>query len=206
MIRHGARAVTSSLCMGKPAKGCLTFSKLGDLGLVGTCEGDMDSVLTQLLFGYAFGVPGFVTDPLFDTSKNAVIHAHCVSPTKMDGPAGERAPFILRTHRDDNHGAAVEVELRVGQEITCAKLANLNTMLLSAQKIVEIPDFDDRGCRTQITAQVADARKMLQNWGSGVIEKEGMMTLLHRVVFYGNHVQGVNQLAQLMGIKVVMEG
>ena len=206
MIQHGARAVTSSLCMGKPAKGCLTFSKLGDLGLVGTCEGDMDSVLTQLLFGYAFGVPGFVTDPLFDTSKNAVIHAHCVSPTKMDGPAGERAPFILRTHRDDNHGAAVEVELRVGQEITCAKLANLNTMLLSAQKIIEIPDFDDRGCRTQITAQVADARKMLQNWGSGVIEKEGMMTLLHRVVFYGNHVQGVNHLAQLMGMKVVMEG
>jgi hypothetical protein len=206
MIRSGARAITSSLCMGRPAKGCLTFSKLNDLGLVGTCEGDMDSALTQLIFGYAFGVPGFVTDPLFDISKNAMMHAHCVSSTKMDGPAGPRAPFTLRSHRDDNHGAAVEVELRVGQEITCAKLVNLDTVLVSAQKIIEIPDFDDRGCRTQITAQVADAQKMLQNWGSGLLEKDCMMTQLHRVVFYGDHVPNVRHLAQLMGMKVVMEG
>jgi len=207
MIRHGAQAITSSLCMGKPAKGCLTFSKLNDLGKVGACEGDMDSTLTMLLFAHAFGKPGFITDPLFDTSRNAVIHAHCVASTKMDGPGSPgRAPFTLRTHRDDNHGAAVQVELRVGQEITCAKLVNLDTMLLSAQKIVEIPSFDDRGCRTQITAEVADARRMLENWGSGIIEREGMMTLLHRVVFYGNHVEDVRQMAILTGMKVVMEG
>jgi hypothetical protein len=206
MIQHRAQAIASSHCMGAPAKGCLTFSKLNDLGLVGACEGDMDSTLTMLLFGYAFGKPGFITDPLFDLSRNAVIHAHCVASTTMDGPGTKRAPFLIRTHRDDNHGAAVEVELRVGQEITCAKLVNLDTVLLSAQKIVEIPDFDDRGCRTQCTAQVADARKMLADWGSGLLEKTGMMTLLHRVVFYGNHVDNVRDLAQLLGLKVVMEG
>lgn len=206
MIQHGARAITSCHCMGAPAKGCLTFSKLNDLGMVGACEGDMDSTLTMLMFGYAFGKPGFITDPLFDLSKNAVIHAHCVAASKMDGPDGERAPFTLRSHRDDNHGAAVEVELRVGQEITCAKLVNLDTMLISAQKIIEIPDFDDRGCRTQCTAQVANARQMLDNWGSGILEKTDMMTLLHRVVFYGNHVDSVRDLAHLMNVRVVMEG
>lgn len=206
MIQHRAQAVTSTLCMHNPCNACLAFCKLNDLGLVGACEGDMDSTLTMLLFGYAFGKPGFITDPLFDVSKNAVIHAHCVAPTMMDGPGSKRHPFAIRTHRDDNTGAAVEVDLRVGQEITCAKLAHLDTMLLSAQKIIEIPDFDDRGCRTQCTAQVADARAMLANWGSGVLEKEGMMTLLHRVVFYGNHVANVRDLAQLLGIKVVMEG
>ena len=145
-----AQAMTSTLCMRHPCNACLAFCKLNDLGLVGACEGDMDSTLTMLMFGYAFGKPGFITDPLFDVSKNAVIHAHCVAPTKMDGPDGQRHPFAIRTHRDDNNGAAVEVDLRVGQEITCAKLANLDTMLLSAQKIIEIPDFDDRGCRTQM--------------------------------------------------------
>ena len=206
MIENRAQAVTSTLCMHDPCNACLAFCKLNDLGLVGACEGDMDSTLTMLMFGYAFGKPGFITDPLFDVSKNAVIHAHCVAPTKMDGVAGERHPFAIRTHRDDNKGAAVEVDLRVGQEITCAKLVNLDSMLLSAQKIIEIPDFDDRGCRTQCTAQVADARAMLANWGSGLIEQTGMMTLLHRVVFYGNHVDNVRDLAQLLGVKVVMEG
>ena len=58
----------------------------------------------MLLFAYAFGIPGFITDPLFDTSKNAVIHAHCVAPTRMDGPGTRARPFIIRTHRDDNRG------------------------------------------------------------------------------------------------------
>jgi hypothetical protein len=44
--------------MGNP-RGCLTFSKLNDLGYVGACEGDIDSTLTMLIFAYAFGVPGF---------------------------------------------------------------------------------------------------------------------------------------------------
>ena len=114
----------------------------------------MDSTLTMLMFGYAFGTPGFITDPLFDTSKNAVIHAHCVAPTKMDGPQA-RGTVHIRTHRDDNKGASLEVDLRVGHEITCAKLVNLDTMLISTGKIIEIPDFDDRGCRTQITTRGA---------------------------------------------------
>jgi len=206
MIQHGAQAITSTLCMNNPCNACLAFSKLNDLGLVGACEGDMDSTLTMLLFGYAFGKPGFITDPLFDVSKNAVIHAHCVAPTRMDGAGGSRHAFQIRTHRDDNRGAAVEVQLRVGQEITAAKLANLDTLLISVQKIVEIPDFDDRGCRTQCTAEVTDARQMLANWGSGILEKEGMMTLLHRVVFYGNHLHNARDLGQLFGVKTVVEG
>lgn len=206
MIQHGAQAITSTLCMNNPCNACLAFCKLNDLGLVGACEGDMDSTLTMLMFGYAFGKPGFITDPLFDVSQNAVIHAHCVAPTKMDGIDGPRHVFQIRTHRDDNRGAAVEVELRVGQEITCAKLANLDTLLISTQKIVEIPDFDDRGCRTQCTAEVVDARAMLANWGSGILEKEGMMTLLHRVVFYGDHLHNARDLGQLLGVKTVVEG
>ena len=184
---------------------CLGFSKLCDEGLVGACEADMDSTLTMLIFAYAFGTPGFISDPLFDTSKNALIHAHCTAPTRMDAPGGKRAPFLVRTHRDDNRGASLEVQMRVGQPVTCAKLANLTTMLISTGKITEITDFDDRGCRTQITTEVRDAHKMLANWGGGVLPND-MMTLLHRVVFYGDHLRGVKDLASLMGLKVVEEG
>jgi hypothetical protein len=36
--------------------------------------------------------------------------------------------------------------------------------------------------------------------------KGDTMTLLHRVVFYGNHMQAIQDLATLMGTKVVVEG
>jgi len=204
MIQERAQAITSSHCMGEPAKGCLTFSKLNDLGLVGACEGDMDSTLTMLLFAHAFGVPGFISDPLFDTSKNAVIHAHCTSTTKLDGPTGKRAPFLIRTQCDSNQGVSLEVQMRIGQEITCAKLVNLDTMLISTGKIIELTDFHDRGCRTQITTEVANARNMARNWGGGVLDGD-MMTLLHRVVFYGSHIECMRDLAPLRGWRVVEE-
>jgi len=204
MIKERAQAITSSGCMGGPAKGCLTFSKLNDLGLVGSCEGDMDSTLTMLMFAYAFGIPGFITDPVFDTARNALIHFHCTSATKMDGPAGKRLPFTIRNQSDSDQGVSLDVENRVGQPVTCAKFVNLDTMLISTGKIVEVT-HDELGCRTQFVTEVADSRAMFQNWGAGVLGGD-VMTLLHRVVFYGNHLESVKRLGELMSFNVVEEG
>jgi len=204
MLKHGAQAVASSNCMGAPAKGCLAFSKLNDLGLVGACEGDMDSTLTMLMFAYAFGIPGFISDPVIDTARDDLIHFHCTCATKMDGPTGKRLPFSIRTQSDSERGVALEVENRIGQDVTCAKFVNLDTMLISTGKIFEIT-HDELGCRTQFHTKVADARKMFHNWGAGIIEG-GTMTLLHRAVFYGDHTQNIKHLGSLMGFKVVEEG
>ena len=203
MEKYKAQAITSSHCMGAPAKGCLTFSKLNDLGFVGACEGDIDSTLTMLIFQYAFGIPGFISDPVFDTSKNALIHFHCTCATKMDGPAGKPLPFTIRTQSDSERGVSLDVEQRVGQEVTCAKFINLDTMLISTGKIFKIT-HDELGCRTQFWTEVADAKSMFHNWGGGVLQG-GVMTLLHRDVFYGDHLEDIQRLAVLMGFKVVEE-
>jgi hypothetical protein len=204
MIKERARAIASSNCMGEPAKGCLTFSKLNDLGLVGACEGDMDSTLTMLMFRYAFDIPGFISDPVIDTSNNALIHFHCTSATKMAGPDSKRLPFTIRTQSDSERGVSLEVEMPIGQVVTCAKFINLDTMLISTGKIFKVT-HDELGCRTQFWTRVADADKMFLNWGAGVL-KGGVMALLHRDVFFGDHLQSIKNLGVLMGFKVIEEG
>jgi len=200
MQQERARAITIN-CLGLfrqknlPAYPCLGFCKLNDLGLVGACEADMNSTVTMLMFGYAFGIPGFISDPVIDTATNTVTHAHCVSATKMDGPFGPQCPYIIRSHMEDDKGASLQVKHHIGQMITAAKLVNLDTMLISTGKITGNPDVD-RGCRTKIATKVADARKILDNYASG----------LHRVIFYGDRVQSIKHLAALMGLKVVEEG
>ncbi len=200
MEEERAQAVTIN-CLGLfaqkrlPAYPCLAFCKMNDLGLVGVCEGDLDSTLTQLLFTYAFGVPGYVSDPVIDTSTNTVIHAHCVSATRMDGPAGERAPYIIRSHMEDNKGASLQVKMRTGQTITMAKLIREDSMLISTATITGNPD-SDRGCRTKIATKVADARKLLQGYEGG----------LHRVIFYGDRVRAIRDLGDLMRFKIIEEG
>jgi hypothetical protein len=203
MIQEKAQAVTSSHCMGNP-RGCLAFSKLNDLGMVGACEGDIDSTLTMLMFAYAFRVPGFISDPVIDKAKNALVHFHCTSATKMDGPGGKRLPFTIRTQTDSKGGVALEVENRVGQPVTCAKLVNLNTLLVTPGKILET-STSPMACRTQFAQSVPNARRLFMNWGENVIQG-GVMTLLHRVVFYGDHFEAVRDLGDLMGLKVIEEG
>jgi hypothetical protein len=203
MIQEKAQAIASSCCMGDP-RGCLTFSKLNDLGFVGACEGDMDSTLTMLLFAYAFRVPGFISDPVVDTAKNALVHFHCTSATKMDGPNGKRLPFIIRTQTDSKGGVALQVENRIGQPVTCAKLVNLDTLLITQGKILET-STSPLACRTQFAQSVPNANRLFLNWGGDVI-KGGVMTLLHRVVFYGDYLEPMKNLGDLMGFKVLEEG
>ncbi len=98
-----------------------------------------------------------------------------------------------------------EVQYRIGQVITRTKLINLDTILASTGTIIDVPERAVHGCRTQIVTEVRDAAKMAAGWSS-VLETEDAMTLLHRVVFYGDHLQSVRHLANLMGLNVVEEG
>jgi L-fucose isomerase-like protein len=211
MIEEKAQGICSAACMGNP-RGCLTFSKLNDLGLVGACEGDIDSTLTMLLFAHAFRTPGFITDPVVDEAKNALVQFHCTSFTQR--PDGSRMPFLIRNQTDSGGGVALQVQWQVGEPVTMAKLVNLDTMLAVPGKITET-GTSPLACRTQFTQSVRDARHLFLNWGGGAIVQPGSsgdlslyagaMPMLHRAVFYGNHLRGLKRLGDLVGFKVIEE-
>lgn len=208
MDEYNAHGLAVGTCMGWLERGfpCLGFSKLRDKGLPAACEGDMDSLLTMLIYGYAFDKPGFQGNQTFDISKNTLWTAHCTAPLKMDGPTGPEAPYILRGHSEvGGSGCVPEVKFRIGQVITRAKLVHLETILISTAEIVEVPEISIHGCRSQLISRVKDAEKMALNW-SLAINSEDPMTLLHRVVFYGNYLKETYHLATLLGLKVVEEG
>jgi hypothetical protein len=206
--REQADGLAIGTCMGWLPKGfpCLGFARLRDRGVPAACEGDMDSLLTMLLFQYAIDRPGFQGNATFDTARNALWTAHCTAPLKMDGPNGKAAPYLLRGHSEvAGSGCVPEVQYRIGETITRTKLINLDTILVSTGKIIDVPEKSVHGCRTQIVTQVRDAATMAANWSSA-LDTEDAMTLLHRVVFYGDHMENVRHLANLMGLKVIVEG
>ncbi len=197
--RHGSEVITID-CLGGfrrkdlPAYPCVAWTLLNNEGQIGVCEADLSATLTQVLLQYLTGKPGFVSDPVFDTGTNTVIHAHCVAATKMDGPGGLAAPYIIRTHMEDNKGVSLQVKMRTGQDIALAKIIDGKTMLLSTGKIIDNPD-SKRGCRTKVTTSVPDADELLHNYTGG----------LHRLLFYGDYVKEIEKMGRLMGFEVVME-
>jgi hypothetical protein len=191
---------------------CLGFSRLNDRGIPAACDGDMDCLLTMLIFQHALGRAGFLGNAGgVDTAKSAFHLSHCSAPLRMEGPTGPKAPYLLRRHAEVRGGAVTEVHYRIGQEITFTKLVHLDTLLVFTGKIIEVPKVpkgEERGCRTELVAQVDDADKLLANWGGGVLgtSAKDYYASLHRVAYYGNHTQNIRHLAHLMGLKVVQEG
>jgi len=178
-----------------PAFPCVGFVRLNDMGLAGICESDLTSGITFLLLQALSGRPGFISDPTVDESKGAIILAHCLGSTRMDGPAGPRAPYKLRTIMERQEGCVPQVTMRVGQKVTQALLVGTDNLLYFTGDIIESPDTE-RGCRTKMTVKVdGNITRLWQNWSHG----------LHRVTCYGDVVPDLKRFCRFKGIKMVNE-
>jgi len=159
-----------------PAYPCLGFTRLNNMGLGGICESDLQCAMTHILLQGLSGKPGFISDPTVDESKDAIILAHCLGTTKMDGPDGPAAPYKLRTVMERREGVVPQVFMRKGQKVTQALLVGTDRLLYFTGDVLDAPDID-RGCRTKITVKVdGDSRQLWKNWSNG----------LHRQTCYGD--------------------
>jgi hypothetical protein len=200
---HGANAITVN-CLGGFYGGhihaypCLGFHELNNEGLVGGCECDVNSAATMLAFStLANGRPGYISDPVIDTSKRQIIYAHCVASNKVFGPGGQPNPFMIMTHSEDRQGASVRSVLPVNYLTTTLEISPERKEILIHQAITVGNDPDDRACRTKLCAEpVGDIEKLFTMW-----DKWGW----HRVTFYGNLREPVYDFASTSGWKVVEE-
>ena len=177
---------------------CIGFIRLNNMGLGGICESDLRSAMTHIIFQGLVGRPGFISDPTIDESSNSAILAHCMGTTKMDGPDGPAAPYKLRSIMERREGAVPQVEMRIGQKVTQAKLIGTDLLVYFTGEIIDTPVSlkDDRGCRTKITVKVdGDAEKLWKNWSHG----------LHRVTCYGDITKELEHFCRFKGIEIANE-
>ncbi len=178
-----------------PAFPCVGFVRLNDMGLGGICESDLNCAMTHILLQGLSGRPGFISDPTMDESMNAIVLAHCLGSTKMDGPDKPAAPFKLRTIMERQEGCVPQVRMRTGEKVTQAQLVQGDKLLYFTGDIVDVPDID-RGCRTKITVRIdGDAEKLWQNWSHG----------LHRVTVYGDLTKDLKRFCRFKSINMINE-
>ena len=126
--KYGANAITIN-CLGGFYSGqihaypCLGFFELLNEGLVGACECDVRSTATMVaLTTMSGGRPGYISDPVMETSKRRIIYAHCVSSNKVFGPKGPANPYEILTHSEDRQGASVRSSVPEGYMTTTAEI------------------------------------------------------------------------------------
>jgi hypothetical protein len=202
MAEHKADAIAIN-CLGgfygkhMTAYPCIGFCQLNDDGQVGACEADTRSAITMLAMSYLTGRPGYISDPVIDTSKNQIIYAHCVAPTKVYGPGGPSNAYELRSHSEDRHGVSIRSLPPVGRMTTTLEIdaARKQVLVHQAKAVANIDE--DKACRTKIAAEVkGDMAKLLASW-----DQWGW----HRVTVYGDLIEPVAALADAIGFEMVRE-
>lgn len=184
-----------------PAYPCIAWSRLNDEGRYGVCQAGVRATFTQLLLTSYARVPGFVSNPVFDIERNEVQHTHCVGATRMLGFDQPASPYLVRSHTETGEGAALQVLMPAGRTATVGIFPDPRRFLVSRAEVIETVREvrghrdADGGCRTKIRTRVGDAEKWLA----------GYSTAVHRVVFYGDHLKGVERMGREMGFTTIRE-
>ena len=201
--KYGANAITIN-CLGGFYGGhihafpCLAFHELLNEGLVGACECDVPSTAAMVAFGaMTQGRPGYISDPVIDTSERHIIYTHCVASNRVFGPGGQTNPYEILTHSEDRQGASMRSILPVGYMTTTVEVSeDRHEILVHRAKAVD-NDPDDRACRTKLVAEpIGDIEKLFTMWDTWG---------WHRVTFYGDLKDQVYALADELDWKVVEE-
>jgi len=201
--KHGANAITIN-CLGGFYGGhihaypCLGFHELNNEGLIGGCECDVRSTATMVTMNaLTQGRPGYISDPIIDTSARQIVYAHCVASNRVFGPHGEANPFHILTHSEDRKGASVRSTLPLGYMTTTVEFAPERKTILfhRAKGVANVTD--DRACRTKLAAEpIGDIEKLFTEWDAWG---------WHRVTTYGDLKEPIFALAEAMKWKVIEE-
>lgn len=174
---------------------CLSYYQMADEGKVGVCEADIDSTISCLITRYLTGRPGFVSDPVVDTSSDEIIYAHCVACRKVYGCQDPRvASFCIRSHAEDQMGASVQVIFPTGDKLTTVNMSNQSNWACVHSSTAVGNEGLDAGCRSKLVAS-CEAQKILENW----------MPMWHRVTVYGDYRRDFINLFKLKGLEIVEE-
>ncbi len=175
---------------------CMSFMTLRDSGIAAGCENDLSATLTLMLVQLLFDRPGFQANPGYDTVRNQYFHSHCTCPTRLLGPDGPAAPYLLRDYAHTNDPTCCpQVLWTPGQPVTLAHYepGTKPTMLLYSGEVVQsyaMPPVG--GCRTNVVMTVNEVRNAIDVKGH------------HDVLFCGSRARQLREFARLYGIAVAV--
>ena len=188
--------ISWSKLYGRDIYPCLSHFEMLSHGTVAVCESDPNATVTSLIIKYLTGKPGFVSDPVIDTSSDQIIYAHCVACPKVYGFDDPRTcRFAIRSHAEDKKGAAVQVYFPANEKVTTVMVfpkESSKSVLHSARSVGNVGYQE--ACRSKLAAET-NAEAILQNWSNE----------WHRVTVFGDYRKAFLQLFRLKGISCIEE-
>ena len=165
---------------------CLALALLNDEGIVASCEGDMQTLLSMLLAKRLCGEAAFMANPSQLTDTTSML-AHCTIPLTMCNET------VIRSHFESGVGVAIQGLLPL-TDYTLFKWGGpkLDRYFVAEAQAVETP-YSNHFCRTQITLNVNLKPYLLQHSIGN-----------HHVIIRGRHAEEIHRFMQKNGVLEVV--
>lgn len=174
---------------------CLSHHQMANEGEIGVCEADINSTISSMIALYLAKRPGFVSDPVIDTSSDQIIYSHCVACKKVFGKDDPRTcQYYIRSHAEDKKGASVQVIFPAGEKLTTIQISNTEgwASIHSSESVGNAGG--DNGCRSKLVAK-CNADSVLRKW----------MPQWHRITIFGDYRRSLENLFIMKGFNIVEE-
>ncbi|HUT36337.1 MAG TPA: hypothetical protein VNE39_22815 [Planctomycetota bacterium] len=195
---EGADGLTMNCLRRGRLKPCMSFSQLNSQLIPAACENDLPAAYTYLLGHLLTGRPGFQHNPCYDTEANHYYGSHCTCPTKLYGPDGPDAPYLLRRFAHTNEGScAIQVFWKEGDPVTMVRYYPGKPPALDvyAGKVVKSHAMPPAGgCTTNVEVEIADRADACEVKGH------------HNLLFCGDFARRFRLFAQLYRMRLAATG
>lgn len=174
---------------------CLAYYQMANDGEIGICEADINSTISAMITMYLTKRPGYVSDPVIDTSSDQIIYSHCVACSKVYGKDDPRTcQYYLRSHAEDKKGASVQVIFPCGEKLTTVQISNTEGWASVHSSVSCGNASGENGCRSKLVA-TCRSENILENW----------MPQWHRVTVFGDYRKEMKNLFKMKGYKIIEE-
>lgn len=209
-----AQGVTMNCLSRGMLKPCMCFSTLNGSLVPAACENDLPALYTQLLGQLLTGRPGFQHNPCYETEKNHYYASHCTCPTRLHGPEGPAAPYLLRRFAHTNEGScAIQVFWTPGEPVTMVRYypaapsagnagapsgegpgGGAALDVYAGRVVASHPMPPAAGCTTNVEVEITDRDDALSVKGH------------HNVIFCGDFARRFRLFAQLYRMRLAETG
>lgn len=159
------------------ATGCLALAKLNSEGIIGTCEGDIMTMISMYIIQLLTGKSSFQANPSrIDVEHNGIVFAHCTIPLDMIGN------YSFDSHFESGIGVAIRGEMKTGNVTVFRMSSDLKHYFVS--KGILMNNLKEKNlCRTQINIRLnKDVKELLKHPCGN-----------HHIIVYGDYEKFIDQ-------------
>ncbi|MDZ7722982.1 MAG: hypothetical protein U5R06_09320 [candidate division KSB1 bacterium] len=175
---------------------CLNNALLKDSGIPAACEGDINALMAMMMQLYLSRKAVYMGNPNFDFETNMLNLHHSVASLKMMGLDSGKSPYSIHSFTHSKFGVTLRHDFTkdIGKYVTLGRFdPQGKSMLMTRGEITGGGGMTGYGCSQNVDIAIPNAYEFWresQNYGH------------HLAMVYGDYVEAVRDLGDLMGFQV----